>query len=537
MQGSDKNEWTAISKEVCESIVSAREDVDLAVEDLLTKVPPTFGDLTALAGDHAGDVPALKTLFCAFTLKGRLPQGLWEQTTRLLRLHDWSERPRILATRRHWLNACRWFSNQDGKPVNSIHDDDCPFRVGSSPYAPDRLEQAEFEALDHYTGLAAGNRAHFPPHSWQTYLVNHFHALQKAVEYRTNKDKNILFDALIHEGFAQHFLHDSYSSGHIGTEFGSCFPPFQDTLFCSPAKNVIQHTHDTLNKIGLQVIGQYRGRETSWTAFGDDSLFVRDANFHREAVTDISRQSLAEVFQAAHDGHRDEWVPVCKKWWATFPTQRYPEVDPKEDLCGLSMEEFAKVGATKAAYMRDARVVDAPLEGWKIMISYGEAFGKFNELNSDFTLRKSQNTFGGGSIEFGYIRSTDWWKPNYLGFGAFTVPAIQNSLYPASIGWWTTGKSHLLWGGARVNLGSRLQEPFTQQNASSSIKANGEMSAVLDFGVEIYPPFALYARWNVYSLIIEGVGQPATTRARSEYPGNGSTAITFGLRIDLANIQ
>src|SRR5262249_39655126 len=96
---------------------------------------------------------------------------------------------------------------------------------GSAPYRPSREELAEYETLPGYVRLAAKNRSHFPTHSWSAYSEFHGKALRAADAFRLSgaRDQAQLIDALLNEAFAQHFLHDSFASGHIGTEFGSCF--------------------------------------------------------------------------------------------------------------------------------------------------------------------------------------------------------------------------------------------------------------------------------------------------------------------------
>ena len=66
--------------------------------------------------------------------------------------------------------------------------------------------------------LAQNNYDHFLPHAKDAYLAGHLLALNKAreaSEYAGNESKRFLHEALSLEGFACHFLTDSFSSGHI----------------------------------------------------------------------------------------------------------------------------------------------------------------------------------------------------------------------------------------------------------------------------------------------------------------------------------
>ena len=66
--------------------------------------------------------------------------------------------------------------------------------------------------------LAQDNHDHFLPYAKAAYLTGHLLALNKAreaSEYAENESKRFLHEALSLDGFACHFLTDSFSSGHI----------------------------------------------------------------------------------------------------------------------------------------------------------------------------------------------------------------------------------------------------------------------------------------------------------------------------------
>ena len=66
--------------------------------------------------------------------------------------------------------------------------------------------------------LAEDNHDHFLPYAKDAYLTGHLLALNKAreaSEYAENESKRFLHEALSLDGFACHFLTDSFSSGHI----------------------------------------------------------------------------------------------------------------------------------------------------------------------------------------------------------------------------------------------------------------------------------------------------------------------------------
>jgi hypothetical protein len=283
---------------------------DHSKSDLVDQIQTSFGDLSALAGDHAQGTSDLMKMIHQFSD------------------HDSGEEDRFLATRRHWVQACRWYRVQVGIKSDRLSSleqcfDQYPqesFEVlaqqypgTTKGYEPSRIELAEFEKLSGYVGLANSNRAHFPKHSWAVYSRYHRLAMDCAKVYRgqsgfekcqdrdgeERKSVAIVARALLYEGFAQHFLQDSFSSGHIGTNFGSCL-----WVFCSRNKRVVQHTHDQLNALGVEVkahgIEPDKGAEERWTAYGDRHLFIPEAVFHRRRVESVAAESIAEVLRAMH---------------------------------------------------------------------------------------------------------------------------------------------------------------------------------------------------------------------------------------------
>ena len=66
--------------------------------------------------------------------------------------------------------------------------------------------------------LAAHNHDHFLPYAKDAYLTGHQLAIDKAREaskYGGNESKRLLHEAFSLDGFACHFLTDSFASGHI----------------------------------------------------------------------------------------------------------------------------------------------------------------------------------------------------------------------------------------------------------------------------------------------------------------------------------
>ena len=411
-------------------------------------VPVGFGDLPALAGDYTESVKDLRVKFDGF-------RGVRSEEVK------W-----ILAIRRQWFNACRWHhehiskTNQKDKlnlcfgeftTLEQLVPDDA--ELASTGYQPTRMEQSEFERLPGFAGLATSNKTHFPQHSWFMYIQHHYCALVFAaasdhgsipVDEQCNSIRDsesaegvaqselLFYQAIIFEGFAHHFLHDSFSSGHIGIPYGGCLDKylyfsFLSALGCRPTKQLLQHTHDTLNRIGIKVVipkppesvekdlqgdflAAYRKRlEAGWTAFGDDHLLIPEASFHRAVLLRVAVESLMEVYcktnrharcldRAMRTGAEPKGAPTfvetCEKWSRLFPIP-YEDDEPNKKKDESKFQYSCTKNEPKDLWnwgwsgrSSDERVSDPALEGWKIMVTYGEAFGKFNQLNADGSVKE-----------------------------------------------------------------------------------------------------------------------------------------------------
>ncbi|MCH8041087.1 MAG: hypothetical protein IH977_12195 [Nitrospinae bacterium] len=646
-------------------------DAQLACH-FLNQVPFTFGDLTALAGDHFESPEELQEVVPVFSGQ--------------IRTNDKDESGRILATRRQWLNACRWYEglgeSQTGKVPNFVLErivkaereiwrikdmlkiagpslDDrrqtkgrlakgeqeffnlrqqmelanrptiggvmlekCfreksealdsslsltkavngnqsltkqEYTIGSQGYSPSRTELGEFERLTNYKNLVQRNGSHFPRHSWKEYLTRHFQALQAAWKFAQNRERtDHLTRAMVYEGFAQHFLHDSFSSGHIGAQYGSCILERPLALGCHPPKVLLQHTHDVLNAVGLSVVTQESAAKVSpgsnnqgrdgWMAFGDQHLMIPEAADHRAVLIKVATDSISEIFQVAMESsvgkENDKLLNgklLCEKWKAQFPVPSQDHdvkgdnslncdsydfpLNNDEDLplpnSSQVPQDLAKFRVQKPFWTpqvvwntfekpldlnkrlgrsTNPWVPDLPLEGWKILVTWGPTYGPLDELNSDGSLLSVRNSTTGGSFELGYIRSTDILF-NYLGFGAFIVPGTRISVYPLSVGSWFSPPSRKFFLGVRGNLGVRIIKRFQQENPNDRIRTPLEFSLPVDFAYAFYPPASFYIRSELLTFIFNGLNErgPLTNiRVDSLFIGRGS--ITFGFAMDLAGI-
>ena len=581
----------------------------------LKRIPVRFGDFAALAGDHAGTPAEVYEMVRNF-------RGVGENS---------EEVKRVLATRRQWERACaqmRASYRNPGTPddIHCVKDDGA--ESGSADtvlpptgYSPQRDEWSEFEVLPGFLELVSSNQSHFPTHSWREYAIHHHRALQAAQSYKDKKvDKEGCRDsfptfptfpkflgnnvesnygedaplcylrrALVYEGYAQHFLHDSFSSGHIGTEFGKCV---WSAVGCAPDKQVVNHIHNELNRLGLEVTVnaaeqqilmeaqkrfglitdlKWKDFGQPWLAAGDDFLMVPEARHHREIISLIATASLVDVLEAL-GGKKDSGHSlheVCKKWMDVFPVaadKQQMRAIERKTLCEISGKQNKETltdhemdlaifqadrprfwpnslwpdpGYTHRLLGRtmDDRVRIFPLEGWKFMITWGQAWGRFDELNTNGTRQSVQNSSTNGTFEVGYVRRTERYFPNYFGFGAAITSGVRAAIYPLSVGYWGATDSRTIFWGLRMNAGLRIDEPLSESNQGQRLLSSMEFAFPVDIGFKVYKGIAFYIRPELLVVHFPGLGgSGAAQSAVVEHIFNGQGRLTFGLVLDFGEV-
>ncbi len=72
---------------------------------------------------------------------------------------------------------------------------------------------------DHYQGLLSRNACHFAPFSWYRWQASHLIARDLAQRAYASKDSSqkalLAHQALVYDGYADHFLEDSFAAGHL----------------------------------------------------------------------------------------------------------------------------------------------------------------------------------------------------------------------------------------------------------------------------------------------------------------------------------
>jgi hypothetical protein len=308
----------------------------------------SFGDLSALAGDFTST-----------------PCDLYRRLQHMSKLDSSDGIETVEATRQHLTDACDWAKRACGN--DKCRNQSCAELLSKSnapapsmPYPISRVENASFERLPEYSRLAAFNQEHFPEHSWAVSRDHHEKARWHASNYNASNGSQTaeLVEAVMEEGCAQHFLQDSFASGHIGSAWGEFMKlPHRGSMPLEyvPNRIVLQRSHDYLNEhgllvavpLGFEAINPAGSEfENKWTAYGDNSLLCVQATTHRAILVSASKVSLLEIFQAARGGNGSSHFLAEK----TFPV-------PLEMLSG-----FRKADGLETARRRmDPSVISQPV--------------------------------------------------------------------------------------------------------------------------------------------------------------------------------
>lgn len=167
--------------------------------------------------------------------------------------------------------------------------------------------------LGRYLKLAANNADHFGEWARLAYIAGHTASLQTAVAARATHDEQRLERAYAMNAFADHFLTDLFSAGHLR------IPRKEMAAVVTPSdlgSLVTRFMHDEDSKFGLKVRNAHGDQ---WRAYGDKRYFETSDADNRTQVNLTVQASADEVFAAYLSGN----VPAPSTFAAL---QRLPDL-------------------------------------------------------------------------------------------------------------------------------------------------------------------------------------------------------------------
>lgn len=162
-----------------------------------------------------------------------------------------------------------------------------------------------------YIKLAQANYDHFAPDSLTAYQAGHQYALQTALKgYEQNKagqvtEANQLLElAYTQNAFANHFLTDSFSAGHMRTPRRA----LAQSVLLPAALNLLLANlmHDEDNRNGINVVN---AEGNSWKAFGDGYLYKPEAELQRLVLLRAMQLSADGIYQTFRSGVAPDVYP------------------------------------------------------------------------------------------------------------------------------------------------------------------------------------------------------------------------------------
>jgi hypothetical protein len=151
--------------------------------------------------------------------------------------------------------------------------------------------------LGRYLKLAANNADHFAQYAQLAYIAGHSVALQHALTAKTSQDKKLLEQAYAMNAFADHFLTDLFSSGHLRV------PRKEIAAAVTPSdlgSLITRFMHDEDSKFGLKVRND---NGDQWRAYGDKRYFDSGDSVNRVHVKQAVQDSADEIFAAYLSGN------------------------------------------------------------------------------------------------------------------------------------------------------------------------------------------------------------------------------------------
>ncbi len=160
-----------------------------------------------------------------------------------------------------------------------------------------------------YLALASQNFCHFASQpatgalddeaneALRWYRAYHERALAQASRAHAEQREELLFDALVIDAFASHFLTDQFATGHMRVPrrtLGERYGIFRG------AQGMAHEMHCEDNKLGLWLTTRLpQSPRVVWRGYGDTMLFVDEAKLHFKQIKEAVRRSVSEIFARA----------------------------------------------------------------------------------------------------------------------------------------------------------------------------------------------------------------------------------------------
>lgn len=301
MMGFEYREHSYIGDAINLRISPGGIEQDIPAKDLRLPLPNglhlTYGQINGLSGDFYGTTNPISDGTGLQDQQSRFLDAYTELAERSATVPESAEILAILQAEIDAVNKALHEGKDPSTVYAGLPDVSLQLEAVTMKY---RILETNYPA---YAGLAAINWDHFGPDARIAYNAGHSVALQTAA----NGD---LYTAYTQNAFADHFLEDSFSAGHLRTPrrgMHGTVDIFMD--LCS------KYMHDEDCAIGLNVS---RPDGQSWTCYGDKRALDKVAADNYRRCVEAVQVSANEIYLA----WKQQVVPTPDQYrvWTLAPT-------------------------------------------------------------------------------------------------------------------------------------------------------------------------------------------------------------------------
>ena len=187
------------------------------------------------------------------------------------------------------------------------------------------LSSGGFNKYPFYKTILGANLDHFGQDALNTYRAGHQFALELATQAHAERQKHrdaqataLLNAAYAAEAFADHYLTDLFSAGHIRTPRRDLLETLRAVLPANIEPGALANAmHDEDGFRGLNVASPKH--PNGWKAFGDYTYFDNDSFNNRLILQETLQTSADEVWAYANDGQNHDHGPIDILTYLPYP--------------------------------------------------------------------------------------------------------------------------------------------------------------------------------------------------------------------------
>ncbi|TAL59825.1 MAG: phospholipase [Legionella sp.] len=316
-------EFTSLEHQNMGDLVFLHLPGSMAGEKLKLSLPNglklSYGEIVMFAGDMFGDpskpisncaakdrMACFKAQFTAMALQGKAADKRCSNPlnqAKTIQEFMATIAKQIESSREQGISASEYYRKNDVDISKQMNELTCGGSFISS-YIP----------FGTYIKLAQVNFDHFVPDSLLAYKVGHRYAMETALEGYKKEQAGLHEEAMqllelayAQNAYANHYLSDSFSAGHMRTPRRA----IDQEIYLPAVLNLLiaNLMHNEDNKNGLNVVN---AEGTSWIAYGDGYLDNPEAQAQKVIMLDAMQRSADGIYLTFQNGEIPETYPEMR---------------------------------------------------------------------------------------------------------------------------------------------------------------------------------------------------------------------------------